>query len=90
MLPSVQTLRVAVPGWARLLIAVVGLAIVWLGILPWYSRQPAMEAHLQWLDDRGIDPSAMYYTELEAMQPILQRLERPAASTAGASTAVTE
>ncbi|MEO1982087.1 MAG: hypothetical protein ABGZ24_16330 [Fuerstiella sp.] len=52
------------------------IAIVWCVMLPWVARRPAMEEHLNWLDDRGIDPSAMYYTELEMMDPILQRLER--------------
>lgn len=74
---STRTAGLLDAGRIRLVIAVSVLACVWLVILPWYSRQPAMEAHLQWLDERGIDPSAMYYTELEAMQPILQRLERP-------------
>ncbi len=35
-----------------------------------------MREYSRWLDERGIDPSAMYYTELEAMEPILHRLER--------------
>ena len=49
--------------------------VVWLQVLPWIASRPRMEAHLQHLDERGIDPSAMFYTELEAMEPILQRLE---------------
>lgn len=86
MPPSTSTSRFLNSGQWKLLVAVSVLAVVWLGILPWYSRQPAMEAHLQWLDERGIDPSAMYYTELEAMQPILQRLERPETLTNKSST----
>ena len=54
-------------------LAVVTIAIVWLVVLPWTARQPAMRSHLQWLDSQGIDPSAMYYTELEVMDEILQR-----------------
>lgn len=54
----------------------IGLALCWLIILPWLGSQPSMEAHLRWLDERGIDPSAMYYTELDAMKPILSRLNR--------------
>ena len=34
-----------------------------------------MEKHLQFLDDRGIDASAMFYTELDAMDAILEKLE---------------
>jgi hypothetical protein len=33
-----------------------------------------MARRLQWLSDRKIDPSAMYYTELEALDPILDRM----------------
>jgi hypothetical protein len=49
------------------------ISVVWLVLLPRYARQPAMRNHLQWLDDQKIDPSAMYYTELEAMEQILAR-----------------
>ena len=50
-----------------------GLSFVWLVLLPAYANQPAMKQHLKWLDDQGIDPSAMYYTELQVMEDILAR-----------------
>ncbi|MFG0264497.1 MAG: hypothetical protein ACF8AM_05010 [Rhodopirellula sp. JB055] len=49
------------------------LSIIWLVVLPAYARQPEMHQHLKWLDDRGIDPSAMYYTELDVMDDILAK-----------------
>ncbi|MEW4561479.1 hypothetical protein AB1K70_03075 [Bremerella sp. JC770] len=49
------------------------MAVVWLVILPAHARQEAMRKHLEWLDQQGIDPSAMYYTELEVMEDILRR-----------------
>lgn len=52
------------------------IAFVWLLVLPWVATQPRMAAHLEQLRDQGVDPSAMFYTELDAMEPILQRLER--------------
>ena len=48
----------------------------WFAFLPWLAGQPEMRKQLDWLDERRIDPSAMYYTELEAMKPILERLNR--------------
>ncbi|SMP43730.1 hypothetical protein SAMN06265222_101982 [Neorhodopirellula lusitana] len=51
----------------------VGLAVIWLVVLPAFAKQPAMNQHLNWLNEQGIDPSAMYYTELEVMEEILQR-----------------
>ena len=52
------------------------IAAVWLVALPWLARQPAIDARIRRLDAQGIDPSAMYYTELDMMQPILEDLNR--------------
>ncbi|MCA8995907.1 MAG: hypothetical protein KDA80_02950 [Planctomycetaceae bacterium] len=52
------------------------IVIVWGGFLPWLAAQPQMEARLIWLDEQKIDPSAMFYTELEAMEPILDKLRK--------------
>ncbi|MFG0290656.1 MAG: hypothetical protein ACF8CQ_20950 [Rhodopirellula sp. JB044] len=52
------------------------LSIVWLVLLPAYARQPKMQRHLRWLDEKGIDPSAMYYTELDIMDDILAKQRR--------------
>lgn len=61
----------------RFAVAIVAVAVVWLIVLPWLAQRPMMKTHLDWLDARSINASAMYYTELEAMQPILERLEGP-------------
>lgn len=50
------------------------LAAVWLVFLPAMAARPAMHEHLEWLEARKINPGAMYYTELEAMPPILERM----------------
>ncbi len=63
-------------GTLKLGVIMSAIAIVWLQILPWVAVQPAIAAHLQHLDEQGIDPSAMFYTDLDAMEPILRRLER--------------
>lgn len=61
----------------RFLLAVATLAVglVWCVVLPRIAKVNAIEERLQFLDDRGIDPSAMYYTELDAMDAILDRIE---------------
>ena len=57
------------------LVACCGLiGFVWLVVLPKIASQPNVEARLDWLEERKIDPSAMFYTELEAMEPILEKL----------------
>lgn len=60
-------------GIVPLAVTTLAIAAVWLLALPWIAEQPRMKAHLDWLDERGIDPSAMYYTELDAMDEILRR-----------------
>lgn len=61
-------------GLVRLLAWACALAVIWLVVLPWLAGTRRMQRELDWLDQRGIDPSAMYYTELEAMKPILRRV----------------
>jgi len=51
------------------------ITLVWCGVLPWLSARPSNSRYLQFLDEQGIDPSAMFYTELDAMDPILRRIE---------------
>jgi thiosulfate dehydrogenase len=61
--------------WLTLLSILLCVAVVWCYVLPGVARQSGARRHFQFLDDRGIDPNAMYYTELEAMDPILDRIE---------------
>lgn len=63
-------------GALKLATVVVIVGCFWCIALPWYASRPAMKEHLQFLDDRGIDPSAMFYTELDAMEAILEKIER--------------
>ena len=56
-----------------LVMTTIAVGVVWLVWLPAYANRPAMKRHLQWLDDKGIDPSAMYYTELDVMEEVLAR-----------------
>lgn len=59
----------------KLLVASATIALVWGIALPWIAKRPMVERRSDFLDDRGIDPSAMFYTELEMMDEILQRIE---------------
>jgi hypothetical protein len=52
------------------------VGLVWLVVFPWIAARPSVHARIEWLAERRIDPSAMYYTEVDAMQPILDRLNR--------------
>jgi hypothetical protein len=57
----------------RLVAWTISIAAVWLIVLPWLAIQPSIDSQVQWLEEQGVDPSAMFYTELEVMKPILQR-----------------
>ncbi|MEX1040728.1 MAG: hypothetical protein WDZ51_08870 [Pirellulaceae bacterium] len=63
-------------GRRHLAAAIVMIAATWLIGLPWLAERPAVRSYLQWLEERKIDPSARYYTDLEAMDPILDKLDR--------------
>lgn len=63
-------------GLPGLAVAVGVLGIGWLVVLPWLAKHPAIDARLQWLEARGIDASATYYTELPAMPSILDRISQ--------------
>ncbi|NJN44232.1 MAG: hypothetical protein HC806_05590 [Anaerolineae bacterium] len=57
------------------MLSVCAISLIWLFVLPWIARRPAVETHLRDLDSQGIDPSAMYYTDLKMMDRLLRRLE---------------
>jgi hypothetical protein len=52
------------------------IAVCWLVLLPWLAAQPELAARIKTLERAGIDPSAMYYSELEMMPDTLRRLEQ--------------
>jgi hypothetical protein len=54
----------------RLVACVTSLAFLWLVVLPMISQRARVRDHLRWLDERRINPSAMYYTELEVLEPM--------------------
>lgn len=68
------------PRLLRLGLALLIVSAIWLVLLPLASRAPAVASHMENLDEHNVDASAMYYTELDMMKPIFQRLalqERP-------------
>ena len=63
-------------GWSSLVLGVLIVLVVWTLVLPWIGSQPSIRARIDDLNRQGIDPAALYYTDLEAMQ----RLESDVAS----------
>ena len=62
--------------WLRFTTAVSCVVLLWLVVLPWLGRQAQVVEHIQTLQEQRIDPSAMYYSELEILPAIAHRVER--------------
>lgn len=63
-------------GWLRLALGSAAILVLWLAVLPWLANQPPIRRHVEFLERRQIDPSAMFYTELEPMGELRGRLAR--------------
>jgi hypothetical protein len=64
------------PGRRALGLTVAVMALFWLGLLPWIGRQPDVAARIRREQCAGIDPAAMFFTELELLPAIVHRYER--------------
>lgn len=63
-------------GWVTLCLTSGLIAVVWMVVLPRWTSHPRVQAEIERLDERQIDPSAMFYTELEALDRVLARIDR--------------
>ncbi len=63
-------------GWLRLALGSAAILVLWLAALPWLANRTAIRRHIEFLERRGIDPSAMFYTEVEPMGELQARLAR--------------
>ncbi len=57
-------------GWLSLCLGVSAILIVWTLVLPWVGSRGPVRMQIENLDRHGIDPAALYYTDLEAMERI--------------------
>lgn len=62
--------------WARLMAASALIALVWLGVLPYVGAQAQVARHIATQEQLGIDPSAMFYSELKMVPSIAHHVER--------------
>ena len=54
-------------GWASFGLAIALICLVWLVVLPRLETHPMVRARIDHLERHGIDPAALFYTDLEAM-----------------------
>lgn len=57
-------------GRLSLCLGVSAILIVWMLVLPWIGSRQSVRTQIENLNRRGIDPAALYYTDLEAMERI--------------------
>ena len=57
-------------GWSSLCLGISAILIVWTLVLPWIGSRQSVRSQIENLDRQGIDPAALYYTDLEAMERI--------------------
>ncbi len=63
-------IRDNVKGWLSLCLGSVAILIVWMLVLPWIGSRQSIKSQIDSLDRQGVDPTALFYTDLEAMQRI--------------------
>lgn len=74
----------ALAGWGSLCAATALIVLVWMVVLPSLAEHPDLKARIRFLDERGIDPAAMFYTELDCLEDVLDRLDHYHRKHAGA------
>ncbi|MCA9094453.1 MAG: hypothetical protein KDA68_13270 [Planctomycetaceae bacterium] len=52
----------------RVVFAVAALGAVWLVVLPWVGEWGGVREHIRRMEEGGVDPSAMYYSELAGLE----------------------
>ena len=62
--------------FVKLFCAMVIIAVTWCYLLPLATKQPVVRQRIDFLDDKGIDPTAMFYTDLEIMDEIIAKNDR--------------
>jgi len=54
-------------GTLRLATAALALAVIWLGLLPAVGRWPPVARHVRRMEEGGVNPAAMVYSELDRL-----------------------
>lgn len=60
--------------WSSFGLAVSLFALAWTTLLPWIGSLDSVRNRIDSLAEQGVDPSALYYTDLPAMERIVSRV----------------
>jgi hypothetical protein len=50
-------------------------ALVWTLVLPQIAEREPISSRMQFFAERGVDPAALYYTDIEAMERLAARVD---------------
>ncbi|MBC8350660.1 MAG: hypothetical protein H8E66_01655 [Planctomycetes bacterium] len=53
--------------WQRLSLALAAIVVIWGLVLPRLERMPTVQARIKHLNENGIDPAALFYSDHEGM-----------------------
>lgn len=62
--------------WIRFLALTALSGILWLVVLPRAAEIPRLQSEIEFLEQRQIDPSAMFYTDLETVEQTVQNINQ--------------
>ncbi len=62
--------------WWRLGAAAIAGTAIWCGLLPRLLRTAAVAGHVARMEERNVNPAAMYYTELDRLPLRREWMER--------------
>lgn len=60
--------------WAQFLLLIVSLSLLWLVILPRAAEIPRLRSGIDFLEQKKIDPTAMFYSDLETIEDTMQNI----------------
>lgn len=60
--------------WAQFLILLTGVGLLWLVVLPRIAAIPQIKAEIDFLEEKQIDPTAMFYSDLETIEDTVQEI----------------
>ncbi|QDT92068.1 hypothetical protein [Gimesia algae] len=60
--------------WVQFLSLLTGVCLLWLVILPQIASIPSVKADIDFLEEKKIDPTAMFYSDLETIEDTVQNI----------------
>lgn len=60
--------------WGTFLLLTASLSLLWLVILPRAAEIPQLRSDIDFLEQKKIDPTAMFYSDLETIEDTVQNI----------------